>query len=46
MIRFLRTDEVEKLLPLSAQVNALHEEEHPEQYRGDAAPEEVTEFFK
>jgi len=46
VIRFLRTDEVEKLLPLSAQVNALHEEEHPEQYRGDAAPEEVTEFFK
>lgn len=45
MIRFLRADEVEKLLPLSAQVNALHEREHPEQYRGDATPKEVTEFF-
>ncbi len=45
MIRFLRADEVEKLLPLSAQVNALHEAEHPDQYRGDATPEEVTEFF-
>ncbi|MBO6897664.1 MAG: GNAT family N-acetyltransferase [Shimia sp.] len=45
MIRFLRADEVEKLLPLSAQVNALHEAEHPEQYRGDATPEEVMGFF-
>ncbi len=45
MIRFLRADEVEKLLPLSAQVNALHEEQHPDQYRGDASPEEVTGFF-
>lgn len=45
MIRFLRADEVEKLLPLSAQVNALHEQEHPEQYRGDALPEEVVGFF-
>lgn len=45
MIRFLRADEVEKLLPLSAQVNALHEVEHPEQYRGDATPEEVMVFF-
>lgn len=45
MIRFLRADEVEKLLPLSAQVNALHEQAHPEQYRGDASPEEVMGFF-
>ncbi|MFY0619676.1 GNAT family N-acetyltransferase [Shimia sp.] len=45
MIRFLRADEVEKLLPLSAQVNALHEAQHPEQYRGDSTPEEVTGFF-
>ncbi|MCP4209633.1 MAG: GNAT family N-acetyltransferase [Shimia sp.] len=45
MIRFLRADEVKKLLPLSVQVNALHEAEHPEQYRGDATPEDVMGFF-
>lgn len=45
MIRHLKRDEVAALLPLSAQVNALHEEVHPEQYHGEAAPEEVIGFF-
>ncbi|SMP19300.1 GNAT family N-acetyltransferase [Shimia sagamensis] len=45
MIRFLKAEELEKLLPLSAQVNALHEAQHPEQYRGDATAEEVMGFF-
>jgi len=45
MIRFLKTDELVKLLPLSAQVNALHEAEHPAQYRGDATADEVMGFF-
>ncbi|WP_294220868.1 GNAT family N-acetyltransferase [uncultured Shimia sp.] len=45
MIRLLRAEEVEKLLPLSAQVNALHEAQYPDQYRGDATAEQVMCFF-
>lgn len=45
MIRHLEQVELAKLLPLSRQVNAIHEAEHPEPYRGDAKAEEVLGFF-
>ncbi len=45
MIRHLQVTEIELILPLSRQVNALHEAQHPHQYRGDGTPEEVRGFF-
>ena len=45
MIRYLKENEIDLILPLSQQVNALHEAEHPHQYRGDGAKEEVVAFF-
>ncbi|MDA5558120.1 GNAT family N-acetyltransferase [Shimia sp. MMG029] len=44
MIRILAIDEIGMILPLSAQVQAIHAAEHPEQYCAEV-PEAVARMF-
>jgi L-amino acid N-acyltransferase YncA len=46
MIRILGIDEIGMILPLSAQVHALHVAEHPEQYCADVPEAAARAFFE
>jgi len=46
MIRSLRSDEVERLLPLNAVVQAVHAAARPLNFRADLEPGEVCAFFR